>query len=86
MNNTELLNHAERVHEEYLELVDKIPTEDKITLSYGEEPFGLEPWEISDIVHHAMSKIPDSMKNDDIDALFDVMYEAVTEAVEKAGG
>jgi len=75
-----LLDRVEKVSEDYLVLVDKIPTEDKIIMAHEEETLGLEPWEISDIVTDALKELPEGME-DHIDTLFDVVYDAVSEAL-----
>lgn len=76
-----LLDRVEKVRDDYLVLVDKIPTEDKIIMAHeAEETLGLEPWEISDIVTDALKELPEGME-DHIDTLFDVVYDAVSEAL-----
>lgn len=75
-----LLDHAEKVHDDYLVLVDKISTEDKIIMAHEEETLGLEPWEISEIVTSALTELPEGM-DEHIDTLFDVVYDAVSEAL-----
>jgi hypothetical protein len=42
-----------------------------------------EPWEIAEITQHALSKFPESMRNsNDIDLLFDIVYDAINEALD----
>jgi len=77
----ELLDHIEQVQENYVELVDKVPTEDKIIMS-REEASGLEPWEISEIVQGALGNLPEGLDGY-VDSIFDVVYGAVSEALDK---
>ncbi len=86
MKNEQLLDHLEMVHEEYLDLVDKIPMEDKIMAAHEGPSYGLEPWEISEITQSVMSKLPVSLKNEDVDILFDLIYDAVTEGIVRTTG
>ena len=83
MNNEKLLEHAQFVNDVYTDLVDKIPTEEKIILAEEEQDGGLEPWEVAEITQHVLSKLPDSMKKENIDLLFDIIYDALNEAVDK---
>ena len=82
--NTELLNHLERIHDDYGEVVDKISTEDKLLIA-AEEQQGLAPWEISAIVQGALSELPEALAGH-ADSLFDIVYDAVTEALDKSRG
>lgn len=83
MGNKDLLNHMEKVHDTYVDLVDKIPTEDKIIMSHElEESGGLEPWEISEITQAALNNLPEGLE-DHVDALFDLVYDAISEALDK---
>ncbi len=87
-NSKDLLDHMEKVHDDYPDLVDKddcfelpqISTEDKIIMAH-EEP-GLEPWEISEIVQGALTDLPENLE-DHVPALFDVVYEAISEALDR---
>ncbi len=83
MNNEKLLEHAQFVNDVYTDLVDKIPTEEKIILAEEEQYGGLEPWEVAEITQHVLSKLPDSMKKENVDLLFDIIYDALNEAVDK---
>ena len=83
MGNEELFEHACLVNDTYTELVEKISTEEKILLAEEESGAGLEPWEIAEITQHVLSKLPESMRNDDVDLLFDIIYDAINEAVDK---
>ena len=79
-----LLLHLEEVHDEYVELVEKIPMEDKIILAHEEPVSGnLTPWEISEVVHEALNNLPEGLENH-IDGLFDTIYDAVLEALDRA--
>jgi hypothetical protein len=80
----ELLDHAENVRDRYEVLVDKIPTEEKIIMAHeAEQTLGLEPWEISEIVQGALNELPEGLE-DHVDTLFDVVYDAVAEALDRA--
>lgn len=82
--NKELLDRTEQVYEQYLDLVEKIPTEDKIIMAHEvqEENFGLEPWEISEIVQHSLNGLPDEL-TEHVDVLFDIVYDAVCAALDR---
>ena len=47
VDNNELLDHLEQIHDDYFETVDIFPTEDKISISLESPPGPLAPWEIS---------------------------------------
>ena len=82
MKINDLLGHLEKVHDEYGELVDKIPMEDKLVMSREEAlAVNLEPWEISEIVQGALSELPEGSH---VDNLFDVIYDAISEALDRA--
>ena len=82
----DLLDRLEKTHADYLVLVDKVPTEDKIIMSYEtEEIAGLAPWEISEIVQGALNGLPEGLE-DHVDTLFDVVYDAVAEALHRTRG
>ena len=83
MENRELLDHVIMVQTEYEELLDKIPTEEKMVRAQEEALIGLEPFEIQEIAQDALRNLPDGLE-EHVDALFDVIYEAVSEAVDKA--
>lgn len=83
-NSNDLLDHMERVHDEYEVLIDKIPTEDKLIMAFEEElSVVLEPWEISEIVQGALNELPEGLE-DYVDSLFDVVYDAISVALERA--
>ena len=66
--------------------IDKIPIEDKLTAAHVEEMRGLEPWEISEIVNTALQEGRPACLEEHMDALFDTLYEAILEALERARG
>jgi hypothetical protein len=63
--------------------IDPLSTEDKIILAH-ERPFELEPWEITEVVQRAMRPLSQDLDVEDADVLFDVIYDAVSEALERA--
>ena len=83
-NSNDLLDHLEKIHDEYEVLVDKIPTEDKLIMAFEEErSVVLEPWEIAEVVQSSLNNLPEGLENY-VDSLFDVVYDAVSEALERA--
>jgi len=83
MKGKALLDHMEKVHDDYEVLVDKVPTEDKMIASREEEFAGLEPWEISEIVQGSLNDLPEGLE-DHVDSIFDIVYNAVAEALDRA--
>jgi hypothetical protein len=82
----DLLDHLEKVHDEYTDLVEKIPTEDKLVMLHEEVSTDtLEPWEISEIVQGALNGLPEGLE-DHVECLFDIVYEAVSEALDRVRG
>jgi hypothetical protein len=82
----DLLDHLEKVHDDYVELVDKIPTEDKLIMAHEEAlEAGLEPWEISEIVRDALNDLPEGLEGH-TDGLFDIVYDAISEALDRIRG
>jgi len=71
--------------ESFMEEVDKIPMEDKIIAAFEEEnrAVDLTPWDIDGIVQEALGKIQDVIEPDSTDLVYDVVYEAITEAVHR---
>ena len=65
--------------------IDKTPIEDKFIAAHAEELRGLEPWEVSEIVHVALNELPEGL-DEHTDALFDILYEAILEALDRARG
>lgn len=68
--------------------LEKIPMEEKI-LAAAEERIsegGLEPWEISEIVTHALHELQHFLPSESVDVAFDVIYDAISEAVKRAQG
>lgn len=60
--------------------LDPLSTEDKL-VSAHEGPIELAPWEITEIVEDAMSNLPRDFDVEQTDIIFDVIYDAVTEAL-----
>ena len=85
VDNNELLDHLEQIHGDYFETVDKIPTEDKISISLESPPGTLAPWEISEIVKSSLCNLPAEAQRY-TDEIFDAIYEAVSEALDKSRG
>ena len=83
MKGKALLDHMEKVHEDYEELVDKIPLEDKMIASREEEAKGLEPWEISEITQQHLNKLPNNVPSELVPDIFDLLYDAITEALDR---
>ena len=82
MKSNNLLDHLEKVQEDYEVLVDKVPMEDKLAMSREEAlAVNLEPWEISEIVQGALNELQEGPH---VDNLFDVIYDAISEALDKA--
>ena len=80
MKSNDLLDHLEKVRDDYEVLVEKIPMEDKLIMSREEAlAVNLEPWEISEIVQGALGQVDAPADN-----LFDVIYDAISEALDKA--
>jgi hypothetical protein len=63
--------------------LDPLTTEEKIVLAH-EQPFDLEPWEITEVVQHALSRLTRELDVEEVDVFFDIIYEAVSEALERA--
>lgn len=82
MKGKALLDHMEKIHDDYEVLVDKIPMEDKLIAMREEPAKTLEPWEISEIVQASLNSLPPGLE-DHVDSLFDVVYDAVAEALDK---
>lgn len=85
MKGKELLDHVEKIQDDYEVLVDKIPTEDKLIASREEEFADLEPWEISEIVQESLNNLPERLE-EHIDIVFDIVYAAVAKAVDRIRG
>jgi len=82
MKGKDLLDHMEKVHDDYEVLVDKIPMEDKLIMAAEERLATLEPWEISEIVQSALRDLPEGLE-DHMGSLFDVVYDAIAEALDR---
>ncbi len=61
--------------------IDPLSMEEKIILAH-EGPVELAPWEITEIVQTAMSNLPSDLGIEQVDMVFDVIYDAVSEALE----
>jgi hypothetical protein len=83
MKGKALLEHMEKVHDDYEVLVDKIPLEDKLIASREEEAKGLEPWEISEITQQHLNKLPNEVSSELVPDIFDLVYDAITEALDR---
>ncbi len=62
--------------------LDPLTTEEKLVLAH-EGPIELPPWEITQIVQGAMSGLSENLELEQIDIVFDVIYDAVSEALER---
>lgn len=62
--------------------IDPLTTEEKL-ISAHEEALELPPWEITKIAQRAMSHLPEDFDVEQIDAVFDVVYEAISESIER---
>jgi len=82
MKGKALLDHMEKIHDDYEILVDKVPMEDKMIAMREESAKTLEPWEISEIVQASLNSLPSGLE-DHVDSLFDIVYDAVAEALDK---
>ena len=58
-----------------------LSTEEKLVLAH-EGPVELAPWEITEIVQDAMANLPQELNVEQVDLVFDVIYDAVSEALE----
>ncbi len=74
--------HDEWEMEDYV--ADPLTTEEKIVLAH-EKPLELDSWEILEVVQSALRELPPGFDVEQIDILFDVIHDAVVEAVERAG-
>lgn len=97
MNQT-MLDRAEAVLEQYVDeypsldvedtemsaWADPFTTEEKIIAAHEDVPGSLEPWAIAEITQTALSRIPPDFTTDDMDLLFDVVYDAISEALERS--
>ena len=83
--NNKLLDHLEKVHDDYVELVEKVSTEDKLIMSREEDIKDLEPWEISEIARNVLNDLPQGLEGH-ADGLFDIVYGAISEAMFRLRG
>ncbi len=79
------LKQDEDIVESYIENVDKVPIEDKITAMYEEESGSLTPWAIDAIVQKALAKLEGVIATSDVAKAYEVIYEAVSEAAHSEG-
>jgi len=87
-DNNELIDHLEKVRDDFLVPIDKIPMEDKLIMSREEElevAVTLEPWEISEIVQSSLKELPQGLEGH-AGQLFDVVYDAISEALDRVRG
>ena len=86
LGNSDLLDHLEKVSDDYLQNIDKIPMGEKLVRAREEElrqtVIGLEPWEISEVVQLALNKLPYGLE-EHVGSLFDVLYDVVAEALSR---
>lgn len=84
MKSNDMLDHLEQVRDDYLVPIEKIPMEDKLIMSREEAlAINLEPWEISEITQQHLNDLPEGLEGH-VDSLFDVVYDAITEALDRA--
>ncbi len=60
--------------------IDPLSMEEKIMLAH-EGPVELAPWEITEIVQTALSNLSQELEVEQVDLVFDVVYEAISEAL-----
>jgi hypothetical protein len=77
-----VLKQTGDVIDAYVPLVDKDSMEDKVILAHEEDSYGLSPWEVQEVVQDAMRNLPDGLEGH-VDILFDIIYEAVADALER---
>lgn len=82
----ELLEHAERVLEDFVPLVEKVSMEDKLILAHEEMESSLEPWEIQEIAQGALARLQRllDLPEDEVDLIFDVIYDAVSDGADRS--
>ncbi len=69
-----------RVLEDYE--IDPLSMEEKLVLAH-EGPIELAPWEITEIVQDSMFTLSKDLGIEQQDLVFDVIYDAVSEALER---
>ncbi len=62
--------------------IDPLSMEEKIVLAH-EGPVELAPWEITEIVQQAMSNLSQDLEVEQVDHVFDVIYDAVSDALDR---
>ncbi len=60
--------------------IDPLSMEEKLILAH-EGPVELAPWEITEIVQAALSNLSQELEVEQVDLVFDVIYEAISEAL-----
>ena len=60
--------------------IDPLSMEEKLMLAH-EGPVELAPWEITEIVQTALSNLSQELEVEQVDLVFDVVYEAISEAL-----
>ncbi len=60
--------------------IDPLSMEEKLMLAH-EGPVELAPWEITEIVQTALSSLSQELEVEQVDLVFDVIYEAISEAL-----
>lgn len=70
--------------EMYIEQVDRLTMEEKL-VALAEEPddSDLTPWDIDGIVLEALGKLGDAIELEQSELIYDVIYEAITEAIHR---
>ncbi len=87
----ELLEHAEGVLNDFCDdlldpevfkvNLDPYTTEEKIVMASEQQ--GLSPYEISELVQKTLDKLPDLANPGDKGVAFDILYEAISEGINK---
>jgi hypothetical protein len=80
----EILEREMELFEEELCPVDKVPFEDKIIAAYDERAEVLSPWELENLVQESMAQLPDDLTQEQREDIHDVMFEAITSALDTA--
>lgn len=62
--------------------IDPLSMEEKLVLAHS-GAVELAPWEITEIAQAAMSNLSQDLEVEQVDAVFDVIYDAISEAMER---
>ena len=62
--------------------IDPLSMEEKLVLAH-EGPVELAPWEITEVVQTAMANLSQDLEVEQVDLVFDVIYDAISEALER---